>query len=48
MERAQLELWEICPAPKEKGAKAKRRRQSEEKDIVGVLLPAGKAPQFYE
>lgn len=48
MERAQLDLQEICPAPKAQGAKAKRRRQSQEKDIVGVSLFAGKTPQFYE
>lgn len=46
MERAQLDLQEICPAPKAQGAK--RRRQSQEKDIVGVSLFAGKTPQFYE
>lgn len=46
--KAQLELWEICPASKAQGAKAKRRRQSEEKNIAGMSWPAGKTPQFYE
>lgn len=41
-------MGDLPSSPKAQGAKAKRSRQSEEKDIAGMSWPAGKTPQFYE